>query len=33
MQELLGDKDQKISRPRQWYTGPEVRDFVPMGNR
>ena len=22
-QELLGDKDQKISRPRQWYTGVE----------
>jgi citrate synthase len=28
--ELLGDKDQKISRPRQAYIGPEVRDYVPM---
>jgi hypothetical protein len=26
--ELLGDKDQKISRPRQWYTGPAERDYV-----
>jgi len=32
-QELLGDKDQKISRPRQWYTGIGVRDYVPMSNR
>jgi citrate synthase len=32
-QELLADKDQKISRPRQWYTGPSVRDYVPMANR
>ena len=31
--ELLADKDQKISRPRQWYTGPDVRDFVPVSNR
>ncbi len=28
--ELLNDKDQKISRPRQWYTGPETRDYVPI---
>ena len=27
--ELLGDKDQKISRPRQWYTGVDERDYVP----
>ena len=26
--ELLGDKDQKISRPRQWYTGVDERDYV-----
>ena len=32
-QELLGDKDQKISRPRQWYTGTGVRDYVPIAGR
>ncbi len=32
-QELLGDKDQKISRPRQWYTGVEARDYVDLGDR
>ncbi|MFT3854311.1 MAG: citrate synthase [Ilumatobacteraceae bacterium] len=32
-QELLGDKDQKISRPRQWYTGVGVRDYVPVTSR
>jgi citrate synthase len=32
-QELLGDKDQKISRPRQWYTGPDARDYVALGER
>ncbi|CAN5487567.1 citrate synthase [soil metagenome] len=32
-QELLADKDQKISRPRQMYVGPETRDFVPMHSR
>ena len=32
-QELLADKDQKISRPRQWYTGPEARDYIPMAGR
>jgi citrate synthase len=32
-QELLGDKDQKISRPRQWYTGTGVRDYVPIASR
>jgi citrate synthase len=31
--ELLNDKDQKISRPRQWYTGVGVRDFVPLADR
>ena len=33
MQELLADKDQKISRPRQWYTGAPERDYVPVANR
>jgi len=32
-QELLADKDQKISRPRQWYTGVGVRDYVDLGER
>ncbi|HSJ90737.1 MAG TPA: citrate synthase [Ilumatobacter sp.] len=32
-QELLNDKDQKISRPRQWYTGPDERDYVAIGQR
>jgi citrate synthase len=32
-QELLGDKDQKISRPRQWYTGTGVRDYVGLDAR
>jgi len=32
-QELLADADQKIARPRQIYTGAEVRDFVPMAQR
>ena len=32
-QELLADKDQKISRPRQWYTGVGVRDYVPIDSR
>ncbi len=31
--ELLDDKDQKISRPRQWYVGPETRDYVALANR
>jgi len=31
--ELLGDKDQKISRPRQWYTGVDERDYVAIGDR
>jgi citrate synthase len=32
-EELLHDKEQKISRPRQTYKGPGVRDYVPMGER
>jgi len=33
MKELLRDKDQKISRPRQWYTGQDARDYVEMPRR
>ncbi len=29
-EEMLNDKDQKISRPRQVYTGYPEREFVPM---
>jgi citrate synthase len=32
-QELLEDKDQKISRPRQWYAGPDARDYTPLSAR
>ena len=32
-EEMLTDKDQKISRPRQIYTGPETRAFVPLDKR
>ena len=32
-EEMLLDKEQKIARPRQVYTGPEVRDFVPIHRR
>ena len=31
--EMLGDKEVKIGRPRQLFTGPARRDFVPIGNR
>ena len=31
--ELLGDKEQKIYRPRQMYCGAEERDYVPIGDR
>jgi citrate synthase len=31
--ELLGDPDQKISRPRQLYVGPADREFVPINLR
>jgi citrate synthase len=33
MSELLNDKDQKISRPRQWYTGADERNYVPITKR
>ncbi|MFZ2491186.1 MAG: citrate synthase [Thermoanaerobaculia bacterium] len=32
-QELVQDPDQKISRPRQIYTGAREIDFVPIGKR
>ncbi len=32
-QELLADKDQKISRPRQWYVGTDARDYTDLSTR
>ena len=32
-EEMLTDPEQKISRPRQTYVGPELRDYVPMAAR
>ncbi len=32
-QELLNDPAQKISRPRQWYAGPDERDYVTIAER
>jgi citrate synthase len=32
-EELLNDPEQKISRPRQWYSGPDERDYIPLVNR
>ena len=32
-EEMLGDKDQKIARPRQIYTGKDERPFVPIEKR
>src|SRR3954470_8176641 len=31
--ELVQDKEQKIARPRQIYTGERGRDYVPIGDR
>jgi citrate synthase len=31
--EMLSDKDQKIARPRQIYTGAAQRGYVPLGDR
>ena len=33
MSELLQDKEQKISRPRQWYIGVDQRDYTPIAKR
>ena len=33
MQELLADIDQKISRPRQWYTGSDERNYTAITAR
>ena len=32
-QEMLLDKEQKIARPHQIYTGADKRDYVPIENR
>jgi citrate synthase len=32
-QELLGDKEQKISRPRQWYVGSDARNYASIDSR
>jgi len=32
-QEMLTDSEQKIARPRQVYTGHEVREFSPLQMR
>ena len=32
-QEMIGDPTQKIGRPRQLYTGPTQRDYVPIQSR
>ena len=31
--ELVEDKEQKIARPRQVYTGEHQRDYVPVDER
>ena len=31
--EMIGDKEQKISRPRQVYVGADERDYVAIGSR
>ncbi len=31
--EMINDKEQKISRPRQVYVGPGERDYVEIGSR
>ena len=32
-EEMLLDSEQKIARPRQIYTGPETRNYVPRDQR
>jgi citrate synthase len=31
--EMISDPDQKIGRPRQLYTGPTQRDYLPVAQR
>ena len=31
--EMISEKNLKISRPRQLYTGPEKRDYIPLSKR
>jgi citrate synthase len=31
--EMIQDSEQKIARPRQIYTGPRERDYVPIDQR
>jgi citrate synthase len=31
--EMMEDPEQKIGRPRQLYTGPTQRDYVPLSAR
>jgi len=31
--EMISDPEQKIGRPRQLYTGPSQRDYIPVGSR
>src|SRR3546814_13548928 len=31
--EMISDPAQRIGRPRQLYTGPQQRDYVPIANR
>jgi citrate synthase len=31
--EMIADPEQKIGRPRQLYTGPALRDYVPIDQR
>jgi citrate synthase len=30
---MIGEKDQRIGRPRQLYLGPARRDYVPIEKR
>ena len=32
-QEMIGDPEHRIARPRQLYTGPARRDYVPLDRR
>jgi citrate synthase len=30
---MISDPEQKIGRPRQLYTGPTERDYIPLDQR